>query len=667
MRKEYQLELDGYSNYFCKKVQEKEIENYTITFSCVPYTYETNISGILSAFLYEEKKGIIIGVKKKGIVTIQIGIGTMIVELNSLKEHLQFQKSNVITCAFWGSAGWCDLYVNGILSNRKQFPRHSKTMIPTCDCYVGKYVDGKLFLGDTRCGVFHGKLDYMEFTKEYISSEKIIAYHAKYSKKDMEIELYKTQDFSNDIYRPVYHLIPTGKWMNEPHAPFWYRGFYHIFYQSNPHAPIWDNLCWGHLVSNDMINWKDAGIALYPDEENVDIDGCWSGSACLNDKGIPMLFYTAGNNNDMPNQSIAMAVPQNTEDEMLKVWEKKGVVLRQTLGEGFLGEFRDPFVWKRGELYYILVGTGDAQNGGGNALLYTTKDLRKFECHGFVVDYNYDTCKEIGHVWELPILLPLKNEWGVYCCDILMLCACQVEGERVEVYYFLGKFDYDDNKFKKYHDKPQLIDLGNGTFTGPSGFVTPDGRSVVFTIAQGKRAANEEYWSGWAHNGGMPVELSMQKNSLKVEPIVEVQKYFSRHLLLEEVRAKGLEDATLHYTNLLENRILVTTVGDYIELCMEWEEDAYVVSYNRITKEWKAISKQSGSMISKIRDEQDLVDIEKEEIKIECFVDHSLLEFYINGRKSLSLRSYAFCRGNSFWIKADQEYKVSIWKYERIT
>lgn len=69
-------------------------------------------------------------------------------------------------------------------------------------------------------------------------------------------------------------------------------------------------------------------------------------------------------------------------------------------------------------------------------------------------------------MWDLPVLLPLNNEKGEYYCDILLFCACQIEKEVVETYYFLGKFDYEK---KKFHECPRLVDLGYGTFTGPSG------------------------------------------------------------------------------------------------------------------------------------------------------------------------------------------------------
>ena len=666
MRKDYQVELNGYSNFIIEEASEGFLENFTLTIVCTPYTYESGISGILSDFSACGKKGLIVGVKKQGIVNVKIGLDELVFEIESLAEQMRFQTRNILTIAFWGTAGWCDLYVNGVLSNRKQFPRHSRVLFSQKECYVGKYVDDKEFTEQTRSGVFHGNLDFIEFTREYQNYEQIIKLHNQVNVPErMEINLYQTQDFRDDRYRPVYHLMPLGKWMNEPHAPFFYNGLYHIFYQANPHAPVWDNLCWGHLVSKDMISWEDAGIALYPDDESIDIDGCWSGSACMDGDGNPILFYTAGNNKELPNQSVAIARPQNKDDLKLKNWVKEGVALRQRIGNGFLGEFRDPFVWRKDDTYFCLVGTGDENNGGGNALVYTSSDLKEFTCHGFLLDYNYEGCQEVGHVWELPVLLPLNNEKGEYCCDILLFCACQIEKEVVETYYFLGRFDYEKKEFRKFHEYPRLVDLGYGIFTGPSGFVTPDGRSVVFTIAQGKRQPEEEYCSGWAHNGGMPIELWVKDDILRIAPISEVKRYFSRCIMSKEILRDNFGSTVCLKEQLIEHYLHLTSRGSYVELVLEGEEDAYIISYSRQTKEWKALSGKNDVMISKIRGEEDLVDIGDEDIKIECFIDHSMVELYLNDRKCMTLRGYPFCEKNRLCVRTDGACAVSLWEYDK--
>lgn len=655
MKKDYHMELNGYSNFFTEVIRKPEVENFTINIVCAPYTYETCGSGLISAYSASEKKGFAIIVKKQGIITVKLGLENVLVEFDSLREHMNFQQMNSITFAFWGTAGWCDLYVNGKLSNRKQFPRHSRLLLPMENCFIGKYVDGKDFTEGTMRGVFHGRLDSIDWTKEYQNYQQILEQYQEPETLD-SIDLYATQDFSRDIYRPLYHLIPLGKWMNEPHAPFCYNGKYHIFYQANPHAPIWDNLCWGHLVSCDMVKWEDAGIALYPDEEQIDIDGCWSGSACMNENGQPLLFYTAGNNKELPNQSVAVAHCVDIEDPMLTKWAKDGVVLQQKVTEGFLGEFRDPFVWRDKDIYYILVGSGDADNGGGNALLYTSIDLKHFTSHGYVVDYVYENCPEVGHVWELPVMLPLTNKQGEHTCDILLFCACQIEKEVVETYYFMGEFNYETRLFEKFHDTPKLIDLGNGTFTGPSGFVAPDGRSIVYTIAQGKKDPLEEYRSGWAHNGGLPIELWEENKELRIAPVSELEQYFAGECY--DAKKCSME-------NLFQHRIFLKAEGNYAKLVLECEKDTYTVSYDRESAEWTVFSENQKKRISKIRGKEDLVDIGAENIEMECFIDHSMLEIYLNHRKSMTLRVYPFCEGNNWHVETDGSYTISVREYDR--
>ena len=33
-----------------------------------------------------------------------------------------------------------------------------------------------------------------------------------------------------DIYRPIYHFLPEGNWMNDPNGVIFYKGYYHLFY-----------------------------------------------------------------------------------------------------------------------------------------------------------------------------------------------------------------------------------------------------------------------------------------------------------------------------------------------------------------------------------------------------------------------------------------------------
>lgn len=54
---------------------------------------------------------------------------------------------------FRKDAGWCDLYINGILSNRRQFPRHMRLDWPEGKLCLGKYMADSTY-EEKKTGVF---------------------------------------------------------------------------------------------------------------------------------------------------------------------------------------------------------------------------------------------------------------------------------------------------------------------------------------------------------------------------------------------------------------------------------------------------------------------------------------------------------------------------------
>lgn len=52
------------------------------------------------------------------------------------------------------------------------------------------------------------------------------------------------------------------------------------------------------------------------------------------------------------------------------------------------------------------------------------------------------------------------------------------------------------------------------------------------------------------------------------------------------------------------------------------------------------IRDENGQEISRWREKCDNVDIGEEPIAFTCYLDHSMLEIYLNGRKSVTLRNY---------------------------
>ena len=92
----------------------------------------------------------------------------------------------------------------------------------------------------------------------------------------------------NGKYRLKYHMAPPVGWMNDPNGLIYYGGKYHLYYQFYPYDSLNGVMHWGHFVSQDLIAYTDAGVALAPEERGENI---FSGGAVEAD-GALNAFYT---------------------------------------------------------------------------------------------------------------------------------------------------------------------------------------------------------------------------------------------------------------------------------------------------------------------------------------------------------------------------------------
>jgi sucrose-6-phosphate hydrolase SacC (GH32 family) len=229
----------------------------------------------------------------------------------------------------------------------------------------------------------------------------------------------------------------------------------------------------------------------------------------------------------------------------------------------------------------------------------------------------------------------------------------------VETYYFLGHWDAGTRHFEKLHDKALLVDLGKGVFTGPSGFVSPDSRSVLFTIAQGRCGFRAEQNAGWAHNGGMPVELFWKRDGLGVRPIREVDTLRSSLLMDAQNTSAEAVNPLLGQNpgNLLSMEM--TAEGDTASVLLCSGEERLEVRYDRKANRLIVLDAQ-GNEIGRYRGRVDDVDVGNEPIRFSCYLDHSLLEVYMNDVKSVSLRNY-FTEPRHFQISGNIQ-QLKLWE-----
>ena len=75
----------------------------------------------------------------------------------------------------------------------------------------------------------------------------------------------KNADLTEGRFRLGHHLMPPVGWLNDPNGLCWYKGRYHVFFQYAPFDVEGGLKFWGHYTSEDLVDWKYEGTALYPD------------------------------------------------------------------------------------------------------------------------------------------------------------------------------------------------------------------------------------------------------------------------------------------------------------------------------------------------------------------------------------------------------------------
>ena len=575
--------------------------------------------------------------------------------------NLEKYQWNLVTAVFDGAAGEMSLYLNGERIGSREVPAGaSVSPADRKKLLVGKNNDAEQIAAGTY-NMFCGLMDELKIYQGALDGEQIEAGEIpEIAFEDIWMENILTQD----IYKTQYHGGPYQHWMNEQHAPFYYNGTYHLFYQNNMVGTYWRNICWGHLVSEDMVHWKPIREAITPMENSVVPDGVWSGGAAMDANGVPILFFTAGNDNYakdglISNQNIGAAYPADLSDPDLTDWVVcDRLAIQQTEGQGRAGEFRDAHIWKEGDIWCMLVCTGSTESEGGSAILYETETLEVKPDGTIDMDWKYmgpvyemeDQPMTYGTSWELPILLPLTNEAGTVTKYIFMISPAPAGLADNKVYYFIGDFDAETGRFtpdENFDNDPALLDYGCNVFTGPSVFVDPQSGDVcVFSIMQDQRTGAEEGAAGWAHCVGLTRKLWLNDagTDVKMSPIGALQTL--EGTVLAEGQNLTLEQANDMLADVKGDMLYVRAVfvaddaGMFgISLKSDGDSDRTSYTYDVGTRTIAGDTSNKGSAAS-LNHVSGPLSLEEGKLCMEIYIDRSLVEAYFNDTRSISMRAY---------------------------
>lgn len=654
------LLFDGYSTWITRTPDKIPTPKKAITVEAwvAPRNFEhgdqNRLSAMVSQANREAYEGFILGNFRHGTWGFQFGTGTNWREVMS-DTLLPLNEWSYITATYESATGQAALYLNGKQVATANFPVGETIAPSNTDLLIGKNSQGMWLYGYT-LNMYSGLMDEIKLRSIAMGSVEVKSAYDSYittlgGNVPTANERIDRSVMANDTQRPQYHAEPTAHWQNEPGGAIYFNGQYHVFYQSAPRGPYWNHIRWGHLVSTDMVKWRDVSDPIIPGRYDVDPEGAWAGGAIIDASGVPTIFYTAGDDRKSPNQRVNIArsnYPVDLDND-LNNWKKNmDIVVNQGAGEGMAGEFRDPFVFKDGSTWFMLVTSG-ITGQGGTALVYSTTDssLLNWTYRGPLYTGNATTYPLTGQVWELPQLLPLGTS-GKHIFMINPAKMAQTERQSRYTWYWIGTWNPTTAQFTPDNAAPTLMDVGDH-FTGPAAFTAPDGRTIIHTISQGRRTATMDYNAGYAHNFGLPMSVYLRGDGkLGVEPISELQT----------LRGTQLVNITTDTTFASANTTLSSIIGDMLEIDMELApgtanevgmslrrspgvEEETVVYYKKSSTElWVNRTKSSLNPDVDKWYQGGVADIGTENVKLHIYIDRSMVEAYLNGIKALTTRAY---------------------------
>ena len=206
----------------------------------------------------------------------------------------------------------------------------------------------------------------------------------------------KNADLTEGRFRLGHHLMPPVGWLNDPNGLCWYKGKYHVFFQYAPFDVEGGLKFWGHYTSEDLVDWKYEGTALYPDSP-YDCHGVYSGSALAESEKLH-LFFTGNvkidGDYDYINEGRETSTLHVESEDGIHFGDKEEIISFEKYPEEFTCHTIHEY---DGEEYgYQCDGGGD--NGKEN--FFCSLDTGLFRCHSLFDTHIDVLCHYNGIVYH---------------------------------------------------------------------------------------------------------------------------------------------------------------------------------------------------------------------------------------------------------------------------
>ena len=451
----------------------------------------------------------------------------------------------------------------------------------------------------------------------------------------------------NNRWYPKFHIASDGGWINDPNGLCFYKGRWHVFYQLHPYGTEWGPMHWGHVSSTDMVTWQREPIAFAPSLEQ-EKDGIFSGSAIVGDDGRLRFYYTGhrwfnGRDNSGPDWQVQMmAVP---DDDDLRHETKLGMIIDCPLDK-VNHHFRDPKVWKTGDVWYMTFGVSSADKRG-QMWLYTSQDMMRWT----FVCVLFEHPDPDVFMLECPDFFPIRSangteKWGIGFSAMGAKSRGFMNRNPNNAGYMIGS--WTPGEAFKPETEFRLWDCGHN-FYAPQSFTAPDGRQIMYGWMSPFTQPIPMQADGWCGNLTLPREITLGTDGdLHTAPVAEIQELRAdtvdygaislgtneSRIIADDAEAVEIEmtidlaHSTAERTGL---RVHATPDGAFTSIAYDDQIGRVVIDRGA------AAQGDRGYRTAPLSTEE----LASGELRLRIFVDRGCVEVYVNGGHQV-LSSYSY-------------------------
>ncbi len=412
-------------------------------------------------------------------------------------------------------------------------------------------------------------------------------------------------DWYDTPYREQYHFGPYKNWINDPNGLCYYKGYYHMFYQANPHEQKWGHMYWGHAVSRDLVHWIHLPYVLFPQEEILNAKdlkgGAFSGCAVALDDRIQFYLTRHLGPSEDCDETVQYQTMVSSRDGIN--FGKEEIIIEKP-GKPFSFNFRDPKVFYHNEKWKMVLGT--QLNNIPAIVLYESKDMKNFEYSGEVI---LESQKGVYTI-ECPDLFELD---GKFVAIAAYMFYTDDQGRIQPTMYYIGELE----GHRLNVEKRGLFDFGSNYYAVQT--FEYAGRRIAIGWISDFYEEHVVEKNGAYGSMALPRELSLKNNHLYMKPVKEVYSLIDKELCRiskQNIRIDKIKG------NCYYSKLIFKGNSDFDLLLGKNEESSIRLkcNNNEVSIQTNGVKSSHVQFIAPI----------KEVRTVEIFVDRRVVEVFLN-------------------------------------